>query len=261
MSRITERFKAEKSLIPYIMGGWPDMETSIAVFQTFVELGCRVVEIGIHYSDPLADGPTIQRASEAALAGGVNTDQVFEMIGAVTARVDVSPVLMVYYNLIYRYGIERFAEAARKAGVEGLIIPDLTVEESADWRAVADESDIDTIFLAAPTSSDERLTEIGRLSKGFVYAVSLTGVTGARAALPDDLKDFIGRVKSRTELPVAVGFGISQPEQAAEVGNYADGVIVGSAIIDLIETTPKDKLIEALRAFGAAMIKAIRDES
>ncbi|MDP1809161.1 MAG: tryptophan synthase subunit alpha [Actinomycetota bacterium] len=258
MSRISERFASGKLLIPYIMGGWPDMATSAAVFRAFIKVGCPVIEIGIPYSDPVADGPTIQRASERALDKGVNTDQVLNMIAGVAAETDVSPVLMVYYNLIYRYGIKRFAQAARRAGVEGLIVPDLTVEESHDWRSAAEDYDIDTIFLASPTSSEERLAKIGGLAKGFVYAVSLTGVTGARAALPEYLKEFIARVKSNTELPVAVGFGISQPEQAAEVARSADGVIIGSAIIDLIERTPTERLTRTINEFGAGFLSAMR---
>ena len=257
MSRISERFASGKLLIPYIMGGWPDMATSAAVFRAFVAAGCRVVEIGIPYSDPVADGPTIQRASERALEKGVNTDQVLSMIAEVAAESDVSPVLMVYYNLIYRYGIKRFAHAARRAGVEGLIVPDLTVEESRDWLEAADDYGIDTIFLASPTSSDERLARIGALAKGFVYAVSLTGVTGARAALPEYLTEFVARVRANTKLPVAVGFGISQPEQAAEVARSADGVIIGSAIIDMIEQTPKERLAETISDFGAGFLSAM----
>lgn len=259
MSRISERFASGKLLIPYIMGGWPDIETSAAVFRAFIDVGCPVIEIGIPYSDPVADGPTIQRVSERALNKGVNTDQVFNMIGRVTSQADVSPVLMVYYNLIYRYGIKRFAEAARRAGVEGLIVPDLTVEESGEWLEAAEDYDLDTIFLASPTSSEARLAKIGGLAKGFVYAVSLTGVTGARAALPDYLKEFITRVKSHTELPVAVGFGISQPDQAAEVARSADGVIIGSAIIELIEKTPPERLTETINEFGAGMLSAMRE--
>ncbi len=258
MSRISGRFAAGKLLIPYIMGGWPDMATSARLFKTFVDLGCPVVEIGIPYSDPVADGPTIQRASEAALARGTNTDQVLAMVAEIASQTDVSPVLMVYYNLIYRYGLERFAEAARAAGVEGVIVPDLTVEESGDWRATAERHELDTIFLAAPTSSDKRLAAIGGLATGFVYAVSLTGVTGARTELPDYLKDFIGRVKSTTKLPVAVGFGISRPEQAAEVAKSADGIIVGSAIIDLVDKTAKEDLERRVRDFGGELLFAIR---
>lgn len=233
------------------------MATSAAIFKALVKIGCPIVEIGIPYSDPLADGPTIQRASESALANGVNTDQVFSMIANVTAEEDVSPVLMVYYNLIYRYGIKRFAEAAQKAGVQGLIIPDLAVEESEDWRATASDYGIDTIFLAAPTSSDERLAKIGSAGTGFTYAVSLTGVTGARTALPESLKEFVVRVKSHTKLPVAVGFGISSADQAAGVAKIADGVIVGSAIVDLIEKTSKEEVVNKVSDFCSVLIEAI----
>jgi tryptophan synthase alpha chain len=257
VSRIRERFAAGKQLIPYLMGGWPDESRCEAVFRSFAELGCRIIEIGVPYSDPLADGPTIQKAGEQALAAGINTDRVLAMIARVTADTDVSPVLMVYYNLIYRYGFKRFAAKARAAGVEGVIVPDLSVEESGDWRRAADEAGIDTVFLAAPTSSDDRLDKIAAGSSGFVYAVSLTGVTGARAELPADLQDFIKRLKARTELPTAVGFGISEPEQAAEVARFADGVIVGSAVIDLIQNAPADRTLERVREFGAGMLAAM----
>lgn len=259
MSRITARFVIDKQFIPYIMGGWPDMDASRLVFEALVEAGCRIVEVGIPYSDPLADGPTIQKASEAALANGTTTDAVLEMIGDVSRERDVSPVLMVYYNLIFRYGMERFAKAAQEAGVEGVIVPDLTVEESAEWKAVAAKHDLDTIFLAAPTSSEERLEKITASSSGFVYAVSLTGVTGARTKLPPDLTDFVGKVKNHTELPVAVGFGVSQPEQAAEIARFADGVIVGSALVDLIDkTTPKNRE-KAIGVFASELIGALKE--
>lgn len=258
MNRIRERFASGKLLIPYLMGGWPDTAVCTQVFRAFVDLGCPIVEIGIPYSDPLADGPTIQRVSETALAAGVNTDKVLQMIAEACANIDVSPVLMVYYNLIYRYGLKRFAAAARQAGVEGVIIPDLTVEESDDWLDAAREVDLETIFLVAPTSSEERLAKIAAKAGGFIYAVSLTGVTGARAALPTHLKDFVGRVKQKTGLPVAVGFGISTPIQAGEVAGFADGVIVGSAIIDLIETTDAGTLVESVTEFGSGLLAAMR---
>jgi len=259
MSTITARFATDKQLVPYIMGGWPDMDTSRLIFETLVDAGCRIVEVGVPYSDPLADGPTIQKAAEAALANGTTTETVLEMIGGVARERDVSPVLMVYYNLIFRYGMERFARAARSVGVEGVIVPDLTVEESAEWKAVAAEHGLDTIFLAAPTSSEERLEKIVAASTGFVYAVSLTGVTGARTELPPDLTDFIGSVKSRTELPVAVGFGISQAKQAAEIARVADGVIVGSALVDLIDKTAPANRRKAVGAFASKLIGSLKE--
>ncbi len=258
MSLIRDRFTKAKQLVPYIMGGFPDMETSSLVFSTLIQAGCEIVEIGVPYSDPLADGPTIQRAAEAALAGGTTTDSVLKMIGEITKDHEVSPVLMVYYNLIYRYGLERFARAAKEVGVEGVIVPDLTIEESADWKRVAAEYEIDTIFLAAPTSAPERLNKIVDGSTGFVYAVSLTGVTGARTELPSDLAAFIERVKEPTTLPVAVGFGVSQPEQARQIARFADGVIVGSALIDLIDTVPREQLVNEVGAFASGLISNIR---
>ncbi len=260
MSDISDRFSTGKLLIPYIMGGWPNIPASAAVFRTFAKLGCPVIEIGIPYSDPLADGPTIQRAAEASLAQGITTDQVLSMIAEVTSEVDVSPVLMVYYNLVYRYGLKRFAQKAQAAGVRGVIIPDLSVEESREWREAAIENEIDTIFLVAPTSSEERLTKIVEHASGFIYAVSLTGVTGARKQLPDSLTSFIKKVKSKTKLPVAVGFGISEPAQAGEVARYADGIIVGSAIIDVIEQSEPKDIQAKVEAFGAELLSAIREK-
>ncbi len=199
MSRINERFAVGKQLIPYVMAGFKDLAASKSIIEALVDSGCRIIEIGIPYSDPLADGPTIQRASEMALSQGVDTDDVFKLISEVRAERDFSPVLMVYYNLVYRYGLERFADEAAKAGVEGLIIPDLSVEESSRWTAVAKQYGLDTIFLIAPTSSEERISKITGISSGFIYCVSLTGVTGARAALPSDITDFLARVRQKTD--------------------------------------------------------------
>ncbi len=260
MSDIKDRFLSKKLLIPYIMGGWPDIPTSAEVFKIFAKLGCPVIEIGIPYSDPLADGPTIQRAAEASLAGGTTTDKVFSMIAEVTAKVDVSPVLMVYYNLVYRYGIKRFAQKASEIGVKGVIIPDLTIEESDEWHQAATDCDIDPIFLVAPTSSEERLEKITKKAAGFIYAVSLTGVTGARTKLPEYLTEFVKNIKSKTDVPVAVGFGISQPAQAGEVANYADGVIVGSAIIDVIENSKPEEAMEKVRDFGEQLVSAVNNK-
>lgn len=236
------------------------MPASAAIFRTFAKLGCPVIEIGIPYSDPLADGPTIQRAAEAALAQGTTTDGVLSMITEVTSEIDVSPVLMVYYNLVYRYGLKRFAQKARAAGVRGVIIPDLSVEESQDWREAATENEIDTIFLVAPTSSEERLAKIVEKASGFIYAVSLTGVTGARKELPSYLTSFIKNIKSKTKTPVAVGFGISEPTQAAQVAEHADGVIVGSAIIDIIDKSRPEDTQANVEAFGAQLLSAIREK-
>lgn len=235
MSNIRARFAASKQLIPYVMAGFPDFEGSKRIVNALIDAGCSIIEIGIPYSDPLADGPTIQRASEAALAAGTDTLDVFRLIKEVKSQKDFSPVLMVYYNLIYRFGPAKFAGMAADAGVEGVIVPDLSVEDADDWLIEARGKGLDTIFLVAPTSSTERTAKIAGISSGFIYCVSLTGVTGARSALPENLAVFIERVRKAADLPLAVGFGISKPGQAKEIAAAADGVIVGSAFIDLIE--------------------------
>lgn len=241
------------------MAGYPDIDASKRVIEALVGAGCSVIEIGIPYSDPLADGPTIQRASEAALATGVDTEDVFALIEEVRRDIDFSPVLMVYYNLVYRYGLDRFAERAAAVGVEGLIIPDLSVEEADDWRKAAKSRQLDTVFLAAPTSSPVRLKKVAAASTGFIYCVSLTGVTGARQALPADLVSFIDRVRAETVLPLAVGFGISSPEQAKEVAAMADGVIIGSAFIDIMERTGTEGAEAGADKFAREILTALKN--
>ncbi len=235
MTRIKERFNSSKQLIPYVMGGFPDIEGTKKIIHALVKAGCEIIEIGIPYSDPLADGPTIQRASEAALEKGTGTLDVFSIIKETKAKDDYSPVLMVYYNLIYKYGVKKFANLAKESGVEGVIVPDLSVEDSRPWIEAAKEFDLDTIFLVAPTSSAERTAMIAEVSKGFIYCVSLTGVTGARKKLSSNLLSFIERIKNSTDEPVAVGFGISDASQAKEISAVSNGVIIGSAFIDLID--------------------------
>lgn len=258
MSRITSRFAEAKQLIPYVMAGFPDIATSAAVISELVSAGCSIVEVGIPYSDPVADGPTIQRAAEAALAEGVTTDDVLNMVAELKAKQDFSPVLMVYYNLVYRYGIESFAHKAAAAGVEGLIIPDLSVEESAEWRHTAAGHALDTVFLVAPTSSPERIAKITEVASGFVYCVSLTGVTGARQELPSTLMAFVGKVRENTQLPLAVGFGVSTPEQAKDIAGFADGIVVGSAFVDLIQRAEAGRGAEAVGRKAGELIQAMR---
>lgn len=255
MSQIDARFAAGKLLIPYVMAGFPSLDASQKVITALADAGSKVIEIGIPYSDPLADGPTIQRASEMALSNNVNTEDVFALVERAAQDGKFSPVLMVYYNLIYRYGLERFAKRASAAGVEGLIVPDLAVEEAGEWRATAAKHRLDTIFLVAPTSSPERIRKITSVCSGFVYCVSLTGVTGARETLPANLIEFIRRVRAATDLPLAVGFGISNPEQAREVAAIADGVIIGSAFIDIIEQA--GSIDEALAGVGKLAMDVI----
>lgn len=257
MSLITEEFKKGKQFIPYFMAGFPSLPASKAALALAIKLGCRLIEIGIPFSDPLADGPTIQHASEIALAEQTTTDSVFELINELHQKQPFLPVVMVYYNLVYHYGLQRFAAKASASGVKGVIIPDLTVEESEEWLTVARPYQLDTIFLAAPTSTTARLRLIAEKSSGFIYAVSLTGVTGARKELPANLSDFLKNLKQVSNLPVAVGFGISRPEQIKQVLKKADGAVVGSALIDII-TKHKDDYLSVLENYLLEMLAATR---
>lgn len=239
-SRIADVFArlgkdGRKALIPYFLAGFPTLEVSGRLIEAAAHAGADVIEVGIPYSDPLADGVSIQKASQHALEQDVDTDQILDMLSQVTPKLDAPIVIMTYYNIIFRYGLAQFAEAGARAGVAGVIIPDLPPEESGAWLEQARAKDIDTIFLVAPTSSPERVQAVTQASEGFVYCVSLAGVTGARTAVSADLSNFLAAVRRQTDKPLAVGFGISTPEQAAEVAKVADGVIIGSALINLID--------------------------
>ncbi len=231
-SRLREGNK--KALMPYLMAGYPDIETSLKLLLAVAEAGADLVEFGIPYSDPLADGPTIQKAANSALRNNVNTDTVFDLVKRARQRTEIPIVAMTYYNTIYRYGLEECAKNAAEAGVDGVIAPDLPPEEAEPWREAAQKYGLATVMLAAPTSTDGRLKKVSEVSQGFVYCVSLTGVTGARTNLPTNLTDFIKRVRKVTDKPLAVGFGISRSEQARQVSEVADGVIIGSALVSLI---------------------------
>ncbi len=251
MSRITRVFKELKkegraALIPYMMAGYPDEKTCADIIDGLKNAGADLVEVGIPWSDPLADGATIQKASEQALATGMNTDKAFKMIEEIRKKTDIPVVIMTYYNILQSYGLNRFASRAASAGCDGVITPDLSVEEASGWKHTARKNGIDTIFLAAPTSSDDRLKKIAAASTGFVYCVSLTGVTGAREILPSDLTGFLKRVRKTTDKPLAVGFGISTGGQAATLAKMADGVIIGSAFLNKIaEARTANKQIKA----------------
>jgi len=247
---IAERFRLageenRLALIPYITGCYPDP----ARFPRLLRAVCRyadVVEIGIPYSDPLADGPTIQLASQHALDQGVTTDLILEALARVRPDTEVPFVAMAYWNNIYKMGMETFAAKCAESGVSGAIVPDLPPEEAKEWCAVAEKQGVDTIFLLAPTSTDERIRLVAERSRGFVYCVSLTGVTGARRALPPQLAVFLDRVRSKVSRPIAVGFGISTPEQVRELVNQADGVIIGSALLQRVD--PKAPLEDELKS-------------
>ena len=232
-------FEAKPSLVAYVTCGDPDITTTRDVVLAAVEAGVAVIELGVPFSDPLADGPVIQRASERALKHGTSLEHVLKLASEIRQHSQsVGLIVFCYLNPILRMGLDKFCKVARHAGIDGILITDLPVEESGSYLTEARKNDLATIFLAAPTSTDQRLKEISEASSGFVYAVSRTGVTGARQQLPEDTQSLVKRIRKFTKLPVAVGFGISTPEQFAAVGQFADAAVVGSAIVQVIEQNP-----------------------
>jgi len=263
MSRIRQAFAAaaragRPAVMPYVTAGDPNLTVTAELLPALVEAGADIVELGVPYSDPLADGPTNQRAAQRALLAGTTVAGVLDTVAQARDRGLAIPiVLLVYYNCIYRHGEAAFVQRAAAAGVDGLIVPDLPPEEAASLRAVAQAAGLDLVPLAAPTSTDDRLALIGRVASGFIYCVSVTGVTGARSTLPPELAAFLQRVRQATggRVPLAVGFGISAPEHVREVGRLADGVIIGSALVERLEkaASPQAAVEEA-----AALVRAMR---
>ena len=238
MSRTERVFRKLKNkraaFIPFVVAGDPDLKTTEALVLKMGECGADIIELGVPFSDPLADGPTIQAGSQRALKNGVNLKEIFRM--AEKLKGNSTPlVLMTYFNPVFQYGLKSFAEDCLRHGIDGVIIPDLPPEEAGPWIREAKPVEVDTIFLLAPTSSTERIRLANRYSSGFLYYVSVIGVTGTRGKLPEALKAGIRQIKKYSQKPVAVGFGISTPEQVKEVSRIADGVIVGSAIVKMIE--------------------------
>jgi len=256
MSRIEKVFgKSEHTaLIAYITAGYPSIDATLKAVPVLAEKGCDIIELGIPFSDPLADGVTIQNASYHALQNGITPQICLELAGELSTEVDTPLIFMSYYNPIYHYGIERFCKDCSISGIDGLIIPDLPPEEGFEIEQSALNHGIDLIYLLAPTSNDMRIKLGAEHSQGFIYMVSVTGVTGTRSFLPADLKDFIDSVRKVTDKPLCVGFGISTPEQAAQVGSLADGVIVGSRIVQLLES---DDSISSIGAFVSELRQAL----
>ncbi len=231
-------FPSRPALVAYITCGDPDLATSRDIALAAIDAGASVVELGVPFSDPLADGPVIQRASQRALRRGTSLAQVIELGKEIREQSQAGLIIFSYLNPILRLGLDKFTEALQNAGIDGALITDLPVEEAGDYLRQMRRRNLATIFLAAPTSTDERLKRIADISRGFVYAVSRTGVTGARQEMAQDAQKLVRRLRKVTKLPVAVGFGISTAAQFAAVGGFADAAVVGSAIMQIVESTP-----------------------
>ena len=261
MSRIEATFarlKAEGrgALMPFVTAGDPTPELGLEVVRAVVRGGADLIELGFPYSDPLADGATIQRSSQRALAAGMRLDHLFEIAAAVRSESDIPIVLMTYFNPVYHHGVERYLARARSAGVDGLILPDLPPDEGKEVFAACREAGIDPIALLAPTSTDDRIELAAAAGRGFLYYVSLTGVTGARAQLAADLAERLGHIRTFTDLPVAVGFGVATAAHVAEVCGLADGAIVGSALVKVIEANGEAAdLADKVEAFVAELAR------
>ncbi|BAZ97864.1 tryptophan synthase subunit alpha [Dehalococcoides mccartyi] len=254
MSRISDAFCKRKPLIAYITVGYPDIETTLKLVPILEANGVDIIELGIPFSDPLADGVTIQNASYQALQNGITPEVCLSVAACLKEKTSIPMVFMGYYNPVYNYGLSEFCNKAAAAGISGLIIPDLPPGEAEDIEAAAKEAGLDIIFLLAPTSTDERIKLVAAKSGGFIYLVSHSGVTGATANLPADLGSFVSRVRKAARQPLAVGFGISTPEQAADISKYADGIIVGSRIIQLVQADPS---LEKVSGFVRQLRKAL----
>jgi tryptophan synthase alpha chain len=233
------RTRGERAFIPFVTCGDPDMNTTRDLLLAYVEAGADIVEIGIPFTDPLADGPTIQRASERALSAGTTMEDALRMIADVRLQVHVPLVPMTYVNPVYQIGYENFANLCREVGADAVIISDLPPEEGAEWSAAAAAHNVATVYLLAPTSDDSRVETVAKATTGFIYAVARMGVTGAKSDVPPEIGDLVSRVRQHSETPVCAGFGFSTPEQIRETckSTSVDGIVVASALIDCFETT------------------------
>ena len=254
MNRIESAFANKPIFMPYFPLGYPDLATSIDVIEALAKNGADLIEVGLSFSDPLADGPVIQKATQVALEHGITIKKSLAAVVELRKRgVTIPFILMGYFNPMLAYGLEKFVHDACKAGADGFIIPDLPLEEAGEFQSLV--GDMPLIQMLAPTSPNERMESIARNAKGFIYLVSVTGVTGARTAISDGLGDLIQRVRDHTSVPVCVGFGIGTPEQARQVGQLADGVIVGSACVKTIGESehPVETARKFAREFRAAL--------
>jgi tryptophan synthase alpha chain len=267
-TRISRRFadlreSSELGIVAYITAGDPSLDATLKFVLALGDAGADVIELGIPFSDPLADGPTIQRASERALKSHTTLAQVIDLVREIRKQSEVPIVLFGYYNPVLQMGLEKFASSAATAGADGALITDLTPEESDDYRRILTAHNLDTIFLGAPTTTDDRLAKIAAVSSGFLYLISRTGVTGAKDSLPDDLPSLLRRARKVTQLPIAVGFGISLPGHVSVLGGLADAAVVGSALVSEIETAtaanPSPANIGAAAAALSTRVRSLKE--
>jgi tryptophan synthase alpha chain len=255
MSRLAAVFRpGHKALIAYLTVGYPNPEATGEAATMLANSGCDIIELGIPFSDPLADGATIQKASYQALRQGITPQACLDVARRLRQRITTPLVFMSYYNPILSFGLEAFCQASAEAGVAGLIVPDLPPEEGVELEISTRRHKLDLVYLLTPTSTEERISLVAERSQGFIYLVSLTGVTGARQALPPELEGFVRRVRQRTSKPLCVGFGVSNPEQAGRVAQVADGVIVGSRLIQLID---EDASLSSLKSTVLGLREAL----
>jgi len=264
VSRIGERFAAlrargDVALVPYFAVGDPDLGTTRDLVRAAVAEGADAIELGVPFSDPMADGPVLQRAAARALAAGTTLPRVLELVGDLRRETDVPFVLFGYYNPFFRYGVDRLAADAAAAGVDGFLCVDLPPEEAGDLRTAATAHALDLIALLAPTTPPARVRQIARGASGFLYFVSVLGTTGARAELPPEVPDHVRRARAQTTLPIGVGFGVSRPDQAAWIAGFADAVIVGSAIARLVEEGDRAGAAGRVAEFVGSLRRAMRD--
>jgi len=266
MNRIETKFAELKkqgraALILYLTAGDPDLKTTEKIIPALAESGADIIELGIPFTDPTADGPTIQEASLRALKKYLTLDDVFAMVERVRKRTSVPLLLFSYYNPVFRYGEEKAAHVGAEAGIDGMLIVDLPPEESGPLRRHCRDCGLSVVHLATPVSGPDRLKAVAESSSGFIYYVSVTGITGARKKLPSDMKEHLAEIRKISNLPVAVGFGISRPEQAAGIARYADGVVIGSALVNLIAKCGKSKqLLPRLKKFCASFQEVLGSE-
>ncbi len=257
MSNIKKAFENGKAFIPFITCGDPDLETTKKCVLEMVSNGADLIELGIPFSDPTAEGPVIQQANVRALEGGVTTDKIFDMVRELRKEIDIPMVFMTYANVVYSYGAEKFISTCAEIGMDGLILPDLPFEEKGEFSDICHEHNIDLISLIAPTS-ENRISMIASEAEGFLYIVSSLGVTGTRSEITTDLDSIVSVVRKNTDIPCAIGFGISTPEQGKKMASIADGAIVGSAIIKILDKYGKDapaKVGEYVKSMKDAILK------